>query len=259
MNSVGRARAKDYQTDGRQEPAADKDAATRLNLWPAADLPEHETANPCLRIVMDWIHTYVLKPHNQLGRGGPVCPFVSPALSLKALWISVVDREFRSEKPLRTVLNSYIEQYHLSEPRGAGRDLKAFIIVFPKLVPDRASNLVDQVHKSMKPMVVEAGLMLGEFHRGSQSPGLHNSHFYPLRSPVPLFVLRKMVPGDLVFLNKVSDPPALRIQFLRAYLKNFEGSLSAEWATNANTALAALQSQDQPRGGSNLQLGNSNV
>jgi hypothetical protein len=59
-----------------------------------------------------------------------------------------------------------------------------------------------------------------------------------------------MVPGDLVFLNKASDPSALRVQFIRAYLKNFQGGLSAEWTANANTALAALQSQAEAGSGS---------
>ena len=29
-----------------------------------------------LEAVADWIKTYVVKPHKDLGRAGPVCPFV---------------------------------------------------------------------------------------------------------------------------------------------------------------------------------------
>jgi hypothetical protein len=36
-----------------------------------------------LRAVADWIESYVIKPHEDLGRPGPVCPFVPGALERK--------------------------------------------------------------------------------------------------------------------------------------------------------------------------------
>jgi hypothetical protein len=33
-----------------------------------------------LAAVADWIKTYVVKPHKDLGRAGPVCPFVPVSL-----------------------------------------------------------------------------------------------------------------------------------------------------------------------------------
>lgn len=37
---------------------------------------------PALRTVADWIKTFVAKPNKNLGRSGPICPFVSGALAL---------------------------------------------------------------------------------------------------------------------------------------------------------------------------------
>jgi hypothetical protein len=34
-----------------------------------------------LRAVADWIRTFVVKPHEDLGRAGTVCPFLPPAAS----------------------------------------------------------------------------------------------------------------------------------------------------------------------------------
>ena len=41
-----------------------------------------------LRAVADWIKTFVARPHKDLGRAGPVCPFVPGALERKALWLA---------------------------------------------------------------------------------------------------------------------------------------------------------------------------
>jgi Domain of unknown function (DUF6875) len=47
-----------------------------------------ESELDALRAVADWIRTYVVKPHKDLGRAGPVCPFVPGALERKALWLA---------------------------------------------------------------------------------------------------------------------------------------------------------------------------
>ena len=49
-----------------------------------------------LHAVAGWIKTYVVQPHKDLGRAGPVCPFVPEALERKTLWLApeqIVDRD----------------------------------------------------------------------------------------------------------------------------------------------------------------------
>src|SRR5262245_3865013 len=41
-----------------------------------------------LRAVADWIKSFVARPHKDLGREGPVCPFVPEALERKTLWLA---------------------------------------------------------------------------------------------------------------------------------------------------------------------------
>jgi hypothetical protein len=43
-----------------------------------------------LQAVADWIKTYVVTPHKDLGRAGPVCPFVPGALERRTLWLAPV-------------------------------------------------------------------------------------------------------------------------------------------------------------------------
>jgi len=49
-----------------------------------------------LHAVADWIKSYVVKPHKDLGRAGPVCPFVPGALDRKTFWLApeqIADRD----------------------------------------------------------------------------------------------------------------------------------------------------------------------
>jgi uncharacterized protein DUF6875 len=41
-----------------------------------------------LRAVADWIKTFVARPHKDLGRAGPVCPFVPGAWERQTLWLA---------------------------------------------------------------------------------------------------------------------------------------------------------------------------
>jgi hypothetical protein len=66
--------------------------------------------------------------------------------------------------------------------------------------------------------------MIGEFHMRTESPGLHNPNFRPLRSPVPMFVLRSMVEADIAFLQ--DENLHLRIKYLEAYVQHMEGRYS---------------------------------
>ena len=42
-----------------------------------------------LRAVAGWIETFIATPNKDLGRPGPVCPFVPGSLERKALWLAL--------------------------------------------------------------------------------------------------------------------------------------------------------------------------
>ncbi len=41
-----------------------------------------------LQAVGEWIKTFVVRPHKDLGRAGPVCPFVPGALERRTFWLT---------------------------------------------------------------------------------------------------------------------------------------------------------------------------
>ena len=206
-------------------------------LWTPAEVQASKYAPACLRVVVEWISTYVVRPHPQLGRNGIVCPFVPPALRLNTLWLAAVSGGLPSQEEVCRVLRHYLEVYNGLATSSAHQELKTLVLVFEDMENDAAPTLIGEVHEIMKPTFVHAGLMLGEFFSLNESPGLHNPDFRPLRSPIPLFVYRQMVPDDLVFLTKPLDPPDLRARFVSDYLRTMGDALSPARRREATGAL----------------------
>lgn len=170
--------------------------------------------------ISSWTQDYLAQPNSKLGRPGPVCPFTPEALLRDTLHIKVV--RFVSDPPreIEQAVMAGQRAFMGLEPTGEGAIYKAILLVFPDVELSEAPVLIDATKERLKPSFVNSGLMLGEFHESNVGPGLHNDEFQPLRSPIPMLVIRFMVSSDLVFLNRESDPPAARALFLSAYLKH---------------------------------------
>jgi hypothetical protein len=180
-------------------------------------LRENETA---LRQVVTWAREYLCKPHPELGRTGPVCPFVNKSMRKQYLFFAVYRGADLDRADVCDVVMKYRDWFLEMEPR-EGRDaqLKSINILFPDVSPEEAPLLIDVTQAELKPQYVEKGIMVGEFHPGPpKKAGLWNPDFRPLWCPVPMLSIRHMVSTDFAFLN---DEPELLI----AYLKAFEGNV----------------------------------
>jgi hypothetical protein len=85
--------------------------------------------------------------------------------------------------------------------------------------------------------------MLGEFHALTQTPGLRNSDFRPLRSPIPLLAIRHMVESDIDFLTQPSDPAPTRVRSIKAYLQFLGPSMSVASQIKAKQALKLAEAE----------------
>src|SRR5579875_2809468 len=145
-----------------------------------------------LRSSCDWIRSYLARPHPELGRSGSVCPFAAPALAKDTLRIAIV--RFTSPERKREQVREAVEYYRAAFLSGKDSEenkmLQSLLILFPDVSLEDAPDLIDGVKEELKATFVEQGLMLGEFHALNESPGLHNPSFLPLRSPVPMLVIR---------------------------------------------------------------------
>jgi hypothetical protein len=216
----------------------DVDETLDRTLWSLDDACASPTAPPQLRAVGGWILSFVNQPHRDLGRSGIVCPFVPPALKQNLIWLALVSDECVAVDHVCARLRGYMRVYQARAAGVGSPEQAALVLVFPALNETGRGSLVQKIHRRAKPEIVSNGLMLGEFHRESKAPGVHNPDFRPLRSPVPLFVLRRMVINDLVFLAQLADPPDRRIAFVQAYLAHLGPALPAERLSAARAAIA---------------------
>ncbi|WP_366829775.1 DUF6875 domain-containing protein [Nostoc sp. NMS2] len=206
-------------------------------------LQEYED-RPYLLETIEWVKNFLARPHPNLGRTGVVCPFVPYSLKSNSIHLAVIRTKYLYPEQLEEIVGSYRDIFLKMEVKEQELAInKAFLLIFPDVHIEDACKLIDSVQQKLKPLFVESGLMIGEFHKRNETPGLHNPHFRPLRSPIPLLAIRFMVEADLPFLLSPADP-RLRIKYLEAYLKCFAHKFTDETKfKNAHKALALAKEQ----------------
>ena len=139
--------------------------ATKDELRPVSiDAPESQTANlfliedlddasrsrslaqsdlTALRAVADWTKSFVIQPHKDLGRTGPVCPFTPVAIEHKALWLAPERSAGRGTPEVIELIKGY-QRLLLSNPpaEGEGAKSKSIVVVFTDLPAARAKEFI---------------------------------------------------------------------------------------------------------------------
>jgi Domain of unknown function (DUF6875) len=154
-----------------------------------------------LQAVADWIKTFVVKPHKDLGRAGTVCPFVPGSLERKTLWLApeqIADRDV----PEVVELMSGYKRLLLDTRPTEGDDViyNVIVVVFTDLSADRAKGVFHDVLKHLAvPSYVEDGILFGPYYEGNRGTAIYNSSFRPFQSPVPFLFVRHGVTSDWKF------------------------------------------------------------
>jgi hypothetical protein len=154
-----------------------------------------------LQAVADWIKTFVAKPHKDLGRAGPVCPFVPGSLERKTLWLAPERIADRGVPAVVELMNGYIRQLLDAQPTdGDDAKYKVIVVVFADLPADRAQGVFDDVLQQLAvPSYAENGILFGPFYEGNEGTAIYNSSFRPFTSPVPFLFVRLGVISDWKF------------------------------------------------------------
>jgi hypothetical protein len=172
----------------------DLEDVSRTSELPQSDLE-------ALQAIADWIKSFVVKPHKDLGRAGTVCPFVSGSLERKSLWLApeqVADRDV----PEVVELMSGYKRLLLDTRPTEGDDViyNVIVVVFTDLSAERAQGVFDDVIKNLAvPSYVEDGTLFGPYYEGNKGTAIYNSSFRPFQSPVPFLFVRHGVAGDWKF------------------------------------------------------------
>jgi hypothetical protein len=160
-----------------------------------------------LHAVADWIKTFVVRPHEDLGRAGPVCPFVPGALERKILWLAPERIADLDMPDVIELMNGYQSLFLDAQPAdGDDASYKVIVVVFSDLSADRAQGVFDEVLQRLAvPSYVEDGIVFGPFYEGHEGTALYNSNFRPFGSPVPFLFVRQGVVSDWKFFLDNQD------------------------------------------------------
>jgi hypothetical protein len=166
-----------------------------------------ESDRYALHAVADWIKTFVVKPHQDLGRAGPVCPFVPEALERKILWLAPEQIADRDVPAVVELINGYQRLFLGAQPTdGDDATYKVIVVVFSDLSADRAQGIFDDVLQQLAvPSYVEDGIVFGAFYEGHEGTAIYDSSFRPFQSPVPFLFVRHGVISDWKFFLDNED------------------------------------------------------
>ncbi|MFI2611188.1 DUF6875 domain-containing protein [Kitasatospora sp. NPDC018619] len=172
-----------------------------LRLYSAGQIDAgHAAGRPEAAETLAWARAFLTAAHPDLGRSGPVCPYTQPSLRRGLFHIAVADASPEGDLPaLVAELRAHYDALLAALDEESDRELLTVLLVLPQL--DRAdSTVLDELQRKAKDEFVEQGLMIGQFHPVCEEPGLWNRSFRPLRAPVPLLAVRKLLVFDLPFL-----------------------------------------------------------
>ena len=154
-----------------------------------------------LEAVADWIKTFVVQPHKDLGRAGPVCPFVPVSLERRTLWLApeqIADRDVPEVVELMSGYKRLLLDTRPADGDDAG--YKVIVVVFSDLSADRAQGVFDDVLQQLAvSSYAEDGILFGPFYEGHEGTAIYNSSFRPFQSPVPFLFVRHGVTSDWKF------------------------------------------------------------
>ena len=187
---------------------------TQTNLFLLEDLEDvgktselAESDLDALHAVADWIKTFVVRPHKDLGRAGPVCPFVPESLERKTLWLAPEQIADLEGPAVVELINGYQRLFLDAQPTdGDDATYKVIVVVFTDLSADRAQGVFDDVLQHLAvPSYVEDGIVFGPFYAGHEGTAIYNSSFRPFSSPVPFLFVRHGVISDWKFFLDNDD------------------------------------------------------
>jgi hypothetical protein len=89
-----------------------------------------ETDRNALRAVADWTTSFLVRPHRDLGRAGPVCPFVPLALEHKTLWLAAEWSAGLSAPDVIKLIDGYKRLLLAAQPvDGGDANYKSIVVV----------------------------------------------------------------------------------------------------------------------------------
>ena len=166
-----------------------------------------ESDRNALRAVADWTKMFVARPHKDIGRDGPVCPFVPVAWEHKTLWLAAERSAGRSAPDVIQRMDGYKRMLLAAQPvDGDDANYKSIVVVFTDLPAAKAKDFFSGVLQQIAVRsYADDGLVMGPFYEGNDGTAIYNPNFRPFTSPTPFLLMRRAVISDWKFFLNNED------------------------------------------------------
>jgi hypothetical protein len=179
------------------------------------------------RSIGQWVTSYLMTSHPDLGRPGEVCPFTSRAYQLDTIRIGVSFAHSRDGTVIRQTMRDCLRQFASIACDETTTQFRTVIVGFPNLTDQEGVAALRAAQRRLTLRCLWDGLMIGRFHPASEDEGLWNPEFRPMRAPIPLLAVRHLVRNDAPFALR---HPALLASYLCRYAAAAPRHLSANFA-----------------------------
>jgi heptaprenyl diphosphate synthase len=171
---------------------------------PPPDLSPRDLA--ALREAYAWVREVIFRRvQKSATRNEAVCPFAEPSVDAGLFFLSV-GRPRSSTEPsaLADEVRLYGEIFQRLEPReGSLAMLRCIVLVLPDAPHELILPAVDPNNSPVETELLERDVMVGEFYRDCPFPATWDPHFFPLQSPLPLYVFRPFIKTDWRLIHRV--------------------------------------------------------
>ncbi|MFI0242762.1 DUF6875 domain-containing protein [Streptomyces sp. NPDC016845] len=155
-----------------------------------------------LDTVEEWLTEYISASHPEIGRSGPICPFVAPSRKNRTMEIRLrLAGHAPTLELIEEIALSSLREYELTSWQGRNPMLRAMVVALPDLRSED-TGLLDQAHARVKDAFVAQGLMIGQFHENCEVTAARNPRFTVSKAPLPLFAIRAIALHDVFFLSE---------------------------------------------------------
>jgi len=207
-------------------PAAKADTDT--SLLTIAEARDGAAAGSALATLLEWVQTYLMSGHPELGRTGAVCPFTKQAARIDTVRLAISLAGPQDEAEAFALIRNGFPALEGIPCKPGMEHFRTIIVGFPECGKADGVAMLQRVQARHKFFSLSRFRMIGMLYAGSEAPGLWNPAFRPLRAPMPVLAIRHLVEQDAPFAAR---HPLLMVPYLLKFRLAGARRLYAYWRT----------------------------
>lgn len=164
--------------------------------------------------LLNWVESYLMNGHPDLGRTGAVCPFTRQAARIDTVRLAISHACPEDEDKTFALIRGAFTELEAIPCKRAMRHFRTVIVGFPNCADPDGIAMLKRIQRRHRFYSLARAWMIGMMHAGSEDRGLWNPEFRPLRAPMPVLAIRHLVENDAPF---AALHPALMVAYLARF------------------------------------------